>query len=163
MRLEFKVTEVEFIYLNQIAGPSYSPNQSVFRFNNEDNVEMRMQPDSWAAEYIDKTTAELDVIQSFGSKTKDGRGYTTKRNRRQRGRANKATNIFEAMQLQRLQRRSNQLTHAFICWPRVAMLSSVFEAGFVLEYWTSKSSLYLLFVELTVGQNACVDEIAKET
>jgi len=52
---------------------------------------MRMQPDSWAAEYNDKTTAELDVIQSFGSKKKDGHGYTTKRNQLQRGRANKAS------------------------------------------------------------------------
>jgi len=64
--IEWKVTEVEFVYLHQIVGPSFPdiPNQSVLSHKNDVFVDMWMNPDTWMNQYVD-TDLTLEYLMNF--------------------------------------------------------------------------------------------------
>jgi len=118
IRIECKVTEVEFVYLNQIAGPSFPviSTQSVFSHLKDVFVEMQMNPDIWTNQYVDKSTADLHIIKSFGMCWKDGYGFREKMSPRSHLLCiNQPGNIFDVVSLQKLQPRCSNTTDVFIC------------------------------------------------
>ena len=116
-----QVSDVEFIYLNQIAGPTFHGNtlpQSTFKCEDKHYIDMQMQPDSWRKKYIDPTTDTLNVVKSFSMRWKVGHGVRhgvkPKLNKRQCD-SGAVTNIFDFISLQKLQCRFQDPTDVFIC------------------------------------------------
>ena len=77
-----KASDVEFVYLNQISGPTipaWNVKRKEFSINGLSYVEMRKQPDSWVDVYIDKNTHVLDVVKFFNSEWKQDHYIKPKR------------------------------------------------------------------------------------
>ena len=69
------VADMEFVFLNQIAGPTLPGDkytQSVVHVENDAFVEMRMNPDSWSNKYIHAATSNLPLLKSFSLQWKTG-------------------------------------------------------------------------------------------
>ena len=156
---------IEFIALNQIGGPSLETwhiKQSVFRDSNGLSfLEMRMDPDEWAKKYIDRSTKSFNLICGVRNQQwLPGHGLRKRLKPVEQKRTN---NIINHLGLQPLQKRMSNPCNVYICRPRpMALAQDKYSAGHVLEFLTSKSSPFVILVELTVPQIAYVDKIADE-
>ena len=155
---------VEFISLNQIAGPllkAWQIKQSVFTDSNGSTfLEMRMDPDQWTNRYIDHSTLYLNMISVPKPQWNDGHRLRNRLNPREQKRR---SNLIHHLGLQSLQKRMSNKCDVYYCRRRpLELTQKKYSAGHVLEFLTSQSSPYAIFVELTVPQIAYVDKIAVE-
>ena len=156
--------DIEFCYLNQIAGPRLKEWKDKCPLyiggNGIGYTEMRTLPVQWTNKYIDSCTSTLDTISVPQSKWVEGHGLKPAPHRRQH---KNSTNIFHKLKLQRHQKCLTQPSDVFICKPRVELtIGDPYDAGYVLEYITSESSTVVLLVELTQAQSIYVGTVVKD-
>ena len=70
-------------------------------------------------------------------------------------------NSIEQLGVQCLQKRCDQVTDIFICRSQL-YVSKGYDVGYVMEYITSDTSPYLIFVELTTNQSSLINNNALE-
>ena len=156
-------TEMEFVYLNQIAGPKLPDDhreESSISVNSEVFVEMRKTPDVWTNRYTDQLTAKLPIIKSFPMLWKPGHSMEKKKKKERICHDTDAT-VFDVLGLEPLQSRCRQETAVYLCRPRPQLISKDYnDIGCLMEIYPFNESPYLMFLELTIAQQHHVNELA---
>jgi len=146
--------DIEFIYMNQIAGPTHQEwriEPSTFSHLGDVFVEMRLSPDSWTNKYMDCATSSLNLISMKTSDWCQDQGVVrlTKKQRKKC--------VVPKLNMQKSTWGQQQL---FICRPIPRLLTpgTKWDCGDAVEYYQESNGSFKVFVELTNIQSSYLQE-----